>query len=409
MKIANLQKSAVKGIVLLAVLTAPALIAGQAFAAGIDLKKIPALKEYTPMAEPEFEKLTKKIEEPSPYGESLLSYEIRLPKNWTDNVQQPPITEAQKKLSGNFLGIVGRYIGAPKNLVRSYVTVEAQEMTYEISAQNWFVNFILGNGFSLTAMTEKSPREIEAIYVQVDKDQTYVVRTRMMFNGSKLIMVRYYLPQENYEEEKALQAQIVSAFKLTKPVSERIEKQAVYGFLDQSYFNYPVSWTLKEKSILSIERMSALLYQESRDNRIRVLDGHIKINVISRLLNTTMAQEVETFRANLKIDKYKVGKLIENIGYDYDPSIKSGRAQVYELLPDDPVSMKTYELVVTIMQGDDYYYITNMITPSREQDFYNWAQNMEAMRIVNESMRRNNISLEVDPNDPYFDYLKEAQ
>jgi hypothetical protein len=252
-------------------------------------------------------------------------------------------------------------------------------------------------------------REIEALYVALENDVTYVVRTRVIINGSRLVVVRYYLPQENYEEEKVLQAQVMSSFRLLQPSKERIETQETYGFLDQSYFNYPKSWTLKEKSILSIERMSALLTQEMTDRKTQILEGHIKIKVISRLLKTTLAQEIENFRKDLKIPHYSVGKLIENVDYTYDPSIRIGKAQLYRLEPDDKVNMQAYEFLVTVMQGDDYYYITSLITPSREQDFYTWAKNMEAARIVNETMRRNNLIIQYDPNDPYFDYLKEYE
>jgi len=388
----------------LALMTAPVHAA-----IGIDLKKIQKLKEYELLPEDKFEQATKKVEEIRPYNEEGLSFTIRLPKKWTDNVQQPPGGAAlgQRHLSKTVPDLLARYVGAAKNLERSYLTVEAQQVTYEISAQNWFVNFIMINGLSLTALTEKNPREVEGLYVQMMGDLTFVVRTRVVVNGSKLMLIRYYLPQENYEQEKVLQAQVVRSFAVSNPSQEHIEKQAHYGFLDQSYFNYPESWTLKERNILSIERMSALLFQASKDQKKVILEGHIKINVISRLLNTTMAQEIEKFRENLKIKDYSLGQMLETVDYDYDPSIKTGKAQVYELVPSDPVNMKSYEFLVTVMQGDDYYYITSMITPAREQDFYTWAQNMEAARIVNETMRRNNISLEIDPNDPYYDYLKD--
>lgn len=377
-------------------------------AIGINITDIPKLKEYPLKSQEEFEKTTKVIKQENPYGDSKISYEFRVPKKWSLNVQQAPIGgEGGSPLSKSVLTIIAKYISEPKNLQRSTITIEAQELAYEISAKNWFINFIINNGFSLSGMTEKSSREIEAMYVALENDVTYVVRTRVILNGSRLVVVRYYLPQENYEEEKPLQAQVMASFHLLQPTAERIETQETYGFLDQSYFNYPKSWTLKEKSILSIERMSALLTQEMTDRKRQILEGHIKIKVISRLLKTTMAEEIENFRKELKIPHYSVGQLIENVDYTYDPSIKVGKAQLYKLEPDDKVNMQAYEFLVAVMQGDDYYYITSLITPSREQDFYTWAKNMEAVRIVNESMRRSNLVMKYDPNDPYFDYLKE--
>ncbi len=203
--------------------------------------------------------------------------------------------------------------------------------------------------------------------------------------------------------------QILSSFKLTNATGEKIEKQTEYGFLDQSYFNFPKSWKLKEKSILSIERMSAQITRESQNNDDIILDGHMKVNVVSKLLKTTLGQEIETFRKSLVIPHYTIGDLVGHVDYKYNPAIKSGKAQIYKLVPDDKVNLKTYEILVTVMEGADYYYITSMITPSRDEDYYMWARNMEVARIVNESMRRTNIKTEYDPNDPYYDYLKDAQ
>jgi hypothetical protein len=381
--------------------------ASQAATRGIDINKIPKIKEYPPSEE--FDKKTKIVHEDAPYSEKLLSYELRLPRSWTDNVQQPPVEASIGSLSDTVLGLLGRYIGSPVNLMRSYITVEGQGMTYEISAMHWFLNFILLNGFSLTAMTEKSPQEIEALYVEVQKDQTFIVRTRVVVNGNRLMMIRYYLPQDNYEIEKEQQARVIASFSPTDPTRERIEKQETYGFLDQSYFNYPQSWRLKERSILSIERMSALLFQERKDGKESILEGHIKINVISRLLKTTLSQEIAAFRKALNIKDYEIGDLLDVVEYKYDPTVKYGKAQIYKLVPADPTNMKSYEFLVTVMQGDEFFYITSMITPSREQDFYSWARNMEAARIINESMRRNIKTDAIDPNDPYFDYLDDAQ
>lgn len=388
-------------------------VAAQARELGINPESLPRLKPNNLLPKAEFEAKTKKMVEDDPYNEAKASFSLRIPKSWTDNVQKAPVSAeaGTSMLNERVLSIVGRYISPPKNLLRSYLVVEAQILPYEISAQNWFVNFILSSGFSLSALTEKGPREVEALYVQMEKDQTYVVRSRLILNGPDLILIRYYLPQENYEEERAQQEQVVSSFNLLVPTNERIEKQSTYEFLDQSYFNYPESWTLKDRSILSVERMSALLYQarqEGEGSRARyILEGHIKVNVVSRLLKTTLEQEVETFRKGLNIPEYSIGKLIEEVKYDYDPTIKSGKAQIYALVPNNKVVMQQYEFLAAVLEGEDYFYIVSMISPSRQEDFYTWAQNMEAVKIVAESTRRFNVQLEHDPNDPYYDYLKE--
>ncbi len=377
-------------------------------AAGIDVSKIPPLKEQALLPQAEFEAKTKIEKEDAPYNDPAFAYQLRVPSDWTGNTEKSMVASGTVgKLSNSVLGMLARYTGAPKNLLRSYVVIEAQTLPYEINAADWFAGFVTKNGFAPTAMTEKSASEIESIYVQVDRDQSYVVRTRVVINGPTLFMVRYYIPQENIEDEKALAAQILASFKLDKPLKEGVEKRMTYGFMDQSYFDYPASWVLKEKNILSIERMSATILQERMDDETSVLEGHFKINVISKLLKTTLAQEIENWRKELKLPRYKLGGMIESLNYKYDPSIKSGKSQIYELVPDDKVNMQSYEILVSVMEGEDYYYITSLISPARNHDFTTWTRNKAVARIVNESIRRSNIKY--DANDPYFDYMKEPQ
>jgi hypothetical protein len=363
-----------------------------------DTSALPAVSEVGPAPE-NFLAQTKLATEKEPYNDDYLSYEIRIPKDWTDNISRSSaqITDTPIALSKTVPDIIARYVGPPVNFRRSYVTIEGQGVDHEISMKDWFVNFIIRKGFALNAMTEVSAQEARALYVHVEAEDTYAVLARVMVNGPRVVIVRHYLPQENYEQEKELQAHIVNSFRLTDGRNERIEKQIVQGFLDQSYFNYPVSWNLKERSTLTIERMSALLYQTKEiedDQNFRekievTLDGHIRVNVISRLLGTTTAQEITKFRDGFKIPGYKIGALIGDVPHKFHESILKGRVQSYKLVPEKS-GMKDYELAVGVLEGANYYYITSLVTPGREQDFYNWAKNMEAFRIVNESMRRSN-------------------
>ena len=82
--------------------------------------------------------------------------------------------------------------------------------------------------------------------MQIDKDQSYVVRARAIINGDKIIIIRHFLPQENYEADMVEQSKIVSSFRLLNKSDKTIEDHVEFGFLDQSYFDYPASWRLKK-------------------------------------------------------------------------------------------------------------------------------------------------------------------
>lgn len=377
---------------------------GHATSGTVDFAKLPKVKEF-PVTK-EFTDGSSLLEYEGVNSEKLVSYEIRLPKKWIENAQGEAAEEIQNKLmklkgraiggqggdgttpiNDSVLSVLGKYTGPATNLVRSYATVEAQGLVHEVSALHWMVNFVIGNGFTLTAATEFSSRHADGLYVQMTTDQTYVVLMRVFINGNRVIIARYYLPQENYDQEKDEQWMAISSFKLKNPSDQRIERQDTYAFIDQSYFDYPVSWTLEKQPILSIERMSATLYLGQLEKSGMIFNAHIRVNAISKLLGTTLAQEIEKFKQGITIKDYSIGAFMENLDMKYNPSIKYGKSQVYYLIPDDKTNLRNYEFLMTIMENEYYYYFVTMVTPTRENNFFAWARNMETYKIILQSLR----------------------
>ena len=406
MNIASLSKSmAVRAVLalLLCVLTLSGFSGtGQAASDTIDLSKLPKVQDFGMTKD--YTDSSALIKYEGANKENLISYEMRLPETWIENAQGDAAEEVKNKLmklrdnsvgdkavitpiNDSVLTLLGKYTGPPKNLVRSYATVEAQGLVYEVSALHWMVNFVIGNGFTLTAVTEHSSRHVDGLYVQMAADQTYAVLVRVFINGNRVVMARYYLPQENYDEEKEEQWMAISSFKLLNSSGQKIEQQDTYAFMDQVYFDYPVSWTLEKQPILSIERMFATLFLKNQNRNSVVLNAHIRVNAISKLLGTTLAQEVEKFKNGVTIKDYKIGGLMENMDVKYNSSIKYGKSQIYHLIPDDQVNSRNYEFFMTIMEGENYYYFVTMVGPTRENDFFAWARNIETYKIILHSLR----------------------
>lgn len=366
-------------------------------AAGVDLRSIEPLAVVDHMPEAEFTKKTQLIEE-APFGDEALSFSIRLPKDWTAEVP-PPDAKNIEKLSPSMLGELARYVSPSRLTLRSSFTLEALQQTYEVSARNWLINYLLNNGHTLNALTEISEREVEALYVVVDGDITYAVRAKAFINGPRVIVARYFVPQEDYQAERTMQAQALNSFKLLKQQPGGIEKWKTFGFLDQSFFDYPESWTLKAPLIKSIERMRAMLYTGMIQGKP---EGQINVYLSSRLLDTSLSAEVERYRDKLiDIPNYAMGPLIDSYDVPYSKDIDFGAMEAYKLIP-QPITMMHYELVVAVMQGRDYYYMITLLTPARDAEFYIWSRNMRAFRVVVETMRRYNTQ-----NDDYYGYLQE--
>ena len=82
-------------------------------------------------------------------------------------------------ISEKVLNEVARYVSPPRFNLRSFFTMQVMELTYEISAGDWLIYTLLRSGSTINALTEYSPEEAEALYVIVEGDITYIVRTNL--------------------------------------------------------------------------------------------------------------------------------------------------------------------------------------------------------------------------------------
>ncbi len=355
------------------------------YAMGVDFSDIKPLSKVDFIPQEDFEAKTNLLEE-IPFGDQYLAYQLRLPKDW--NVE-PVLSQdvKNKKRSGlkkRVLGPLVRYTSQPSKHLRSFFTVESVELTYEVGARNWLIHYILSHGLFLEQMGDESKKQVEAIYVEVKRDITYIVRAVAIINGARMIFVRYYLPQDLYQEEYVQQAQVLNSFQLIDREEVGVEDLKVYGFLSQSFFDYPVSWTLKAPFVRSIDRMKAMLHYSTT---VGQLDGQINFYLANRMTKTSRSQEIATFKESFEIEGYEMGGYIERVKMDYHKDMGFGITEAYNLTPNGD-SMLNYELWVSLMEGEEYLYVISLLTPARGEEFFTWARNIEAYRLVLKGMRQ---------------------
>jgi hypothetical protein len=383
-----------KYFLLIALLLSPVMASASI---GIDLDKIKPLTEVEYIPEEEFNERTR-LEEVIPYDDEFLAFKVRLPKEWSENLAE--LSEQSKpdaKPTQNILGTVARYFSPPNQHLRSFFELEVSELTYEIGARNWFINYVISKGLSLEQVGAEGDRAVEAIYVEVKGDITYIVRVKAIINGPRMVMAHYYLPMELYQEERVLQAQVIKSFELTNRHEVGVEELDIYGFLDQSFFEYPVSWKLSAPYVKSIDRMRAMLHHSTR---IGKLDGQINIYLANRMTDTTRSNEIKLYKEKLEIENYELGGFLEQPKFSFHPDMHFGITQVYAMEP-KVQNMINYELWVSLMEGEEYIYVVSLLTPARTEEFYTWARNIEAYELVLRGMRRYD-----DDVDYYEFYLK---
>lgn len=351
---------------------------------GIDLDKVKPLSAVEFIPEKDFNTQTR-MEKVTPYDDEFLAFEVRLPNGWTENMAE--LADQRKTALGpsqDILGTVARYFSPPNQQSRSFFELEVAELTYEIGARNWFINYVISKGFTLEQVGAENERTVEAIYLDVKGDITYIVRVKAIINGSRMVMAHYYLPQEKYQEERVLQAQVINSFKLTNRQVTGVEKLELHAFLDQSFFEYPASWKLNAPYVKSIDRMRAMLYHSTQ---IGKLDGQINIYLANRITDTTRANEINLYKEKLQIENYELGAFLEQPKLSFHPDMHFGITQVYAMDP-TVAHMIDYELWVSVMEGEEYIYVVSLLTPSRIEEFYTWARNIEAYKLLVHGMRR---------------------
>ncbi len=360
----------------------------------LDIIKMSHIERFTTIDDKKFQADTTEYRE-KPYNDKFLEYSIRVPTDWRKSAQvwgmEGKAEDKRKDVTGSVslnrrvLGKVGRFFGPTRIGALSHIEISASVLDYEMTARNWFLSTILSSGYTIQGVEEISDRRVEAMYTLFEEDTSFIVRIVAEINGPRIVVVAFYTPESHWEEEKALQEKVLSSFKLLNPEKGRIESSRTYAFLDLARFDYPISWKLLAPNIYSVDSMDVRLINEHSDG---TLDGEIEVHLISTELETTLAQEVEDVREDMRDSGLEIGDLIETVDkYKFNDFLYFNRVEVYAAPAGKNTKVKDHELWLAILAEDRYYYILTMLTPDRNLDFYNWARNSESFKVILESLR----------------------
>jgi hypothetical protein len=364
------------------------LLAGIAAAQGIDPSKIKDVPHYDDTLTKDQFEAESDLHTVSPPDDKYLAYSIRLPKGWQKASGEKLIDTTkgtdEKHMAHRVLGRVAKYFAPQTMEIPSYVDIEALALDYNISARNWFLNYIITNGYTLVGMKEVEENRLVGLYVRVVKAQSYIVRTVAQINGPRIVVTSYNMPENKWEDEKAIQEKVIDSFRFLNPEKLNAEAAHTYVYLDLLRFDYPQSWQLLSPSVNSTDGMDVRLI-DSKDKE--TLDGQIDIHVQSVDTDKTLAQQIQDLRNNVKTEGLEIGNVIESPSdYKFHHHIYFNKVEVYDAHGREN-EFGSQEFWIAIMIEDRYYYIVSMITPGRNHEFLKWAKNIESFRMVVESFR----------------------
>ena len=354
------------------------------------IKKIPRFDELSDEA---FETATREVEE-TPQKYPFLAFTLRIPKNWerSDLSEEKgawdPDSLSQEKssdfLNRSILGLIAKYSGPSRFGIRSFIEVRAKELTRIISARNWFIHYILTNGYSLEGMEVIGENRVEGLYVQIIDGVSYAVRVVCVLNGSQIVLMSYYMPVSEIQNEKAVQEKVVGSFSFLNPEQADVTLTRTYSFMGVMHFDYPYSLRLPAPKVYSFSEMELQLINASEGNA-NVFTS-IDIHVLAYNKVKSLSAEIVKLKQKMEEKKIKIGELYDVYKhYEVGDNIDFHRVEVYKAEGLDK-KIVPHEYWVGILRDDTYFYIISMLTTGRTSDFYTWAQNVEALEIIFKSI-----------------------
>ena len=364
-----------------AILAIPAFAGAQSF---LDAYKKPP-PTIAPMPQKDFEDKTTLFAD-TPLGDKRLSYEIRLPKDWR-KATLGSISDGA--ISSKILTEVAHFYGPQPKDVRSSVSIQVGNLDYKQTAQQWLIQYFVASSYPSQGMMAYDDGRAEAMYMHIEKDAQYLTRIVAQINGKRIVTVEYFLPTDNWADEKQMQAQTLQSFKLTTPVQENIETMAQYNFLDIAHFTYPQTWQLRTDPG-GAERMQAqLLNIENRSvsqKKFSALNGKIIVTSLASGAVDSIDKEITSFKNDLQ----RTGLLIQNPietrkDFKVFQGLDSRPVEIFSALDQQNTALK-YEFWFEVLESDDAYFFVSLVTPSRDQDYFTWARNVEAYKSLVESL-----------------------
>jgi len=316
-------------------------------------------------------------------NDPALSYDIRVPKGWT-KIEGADL--GSLSVSDKVAGEIGKFFGPATLSARSYVQVNAVSLDHVMTAEQWFIQYLLEQGYNSQGLKAHDDNNAEALYVTIQDAQSYVVRVMARINGQRIVTATYYAPVERWHEEKAMATAVLQSFQFNNPVEGFAEEVKTYEFLDLSKVHYPASWNIRVLPIRSIDRLKAQLINSTlleggRKGVVR-LDGRIDIEMVSIFASDTLEDEMENYNESLQKYGISMGEEIEmREDLIFDPAFEFADTRVYEAI-DANNAMGKYELWYTIMAAGEYYYFVSLFTPARDYNYATWVRNAQAYKMV---------------------------
>jgi hypothetical protein len=333
-----------------------------------------------------------------------LSFEVDLPKNL---VERDFSVLKNREAGGRLYGEIYRKDSPALEDVRAYFSVRSFQLSRMISAKNWFVTWVMQNGYTLRGLeSDKKGDNFEAFYVRLDDlGRTEIVRTKGFLRGPRIIMAEYVLPRLMWPDQKDVQIFAIKSFDLENiNDNETAENLMSYVHMESFSMKYPQSWRLESDST-DLENQIDISFLTADDLRVvfatidvtLTADQSLKDPIDRSRYPTNVTQIIKKRKDAVIAQEFLIGDVMERRQYDLSVDFVLQTTEIYPLrrkLTDyvthrqAPVSREFWITVIKGTEETGKNYIVSMIAPSRVgASAKNWAIAAKAYEVMIESMR----------------------
>lgn len=350
-----------------------------------DYKK--AMPEIPLLEKKAFEALSREYSDlPLGAHKKNLKHVLRLPSDWE---KDPEIGQQPVALNNKIFTEIARFYGPFVEGFRSHLKIELMEMEFSFSAEQLLLKHLLSFNYTMQGFKVIEKSRAEALYVIIDKDQEYAVRSVMIVNGPYALLLSYYLPVELWDTGKTLQATVVNSLQMPNKEDGFVEPMLPYEFLDIAKAEFPRSWELRAQTFRSLDRLDiSLLNIASRTTNddyartIKLLEGRVNLRLVSLFSTNSLDDEIALIKKEVSEGGMILGEKNEvPVDLSYNDNFEFATTEIFKATEKNNINTE-YEFWLATMAYGEYYYFATLLTPARSEDYFLWARNTETFKAI---------------------------
>jgi hypothetical protein len=245
---------------------------------------------------------------------------------------------------------------------------------------------------------------IDVLYVRLDENgYTEIVRAKIFRHQNRLIIAEYILPAKMFDQQKVVQAFSINSFNFTNEYEIDAQEKIVPLRLNGLYLEYPRSWRLRiletdaiNRHEFSLDGIDANQFVFAALNGALISNKSLRDRLDKTVYPVNLKEELEIIKQKTEEKGFVIEDPLEAHRFKNNFTTQFAAVEVYPLRRElnsvfvveeqNPVSHELWLAVIRTPKIIGKNYVFSMITPSREQNYSQWAYAVDAFRFIVESV-----------------------